>query len=81
MWRPPQVDLVDPVCSRSTNTKDGDVYQSPRTTTDEEGFAKMTNMRNMVIMAMVALGTVRIMWRVLSPSRAPAFATEWAADE
>jgi Tfp pilus assembly protein PilX len=49
--------------------------------TPPRGFAKMTSMRKMVIMAMVALGAVRIMWRVLRPGQAPAFATEWAADE
>jgi hypothetical protein len=47
----------------------------------QERLAKMTGMRNMVVMAMVALGTVRIIWRVLNPVRPPASATEWAADE
>jgi hypothetical protein len=38
-------------------------------------------MRNIAVMAMVAIGAVRIMWRVLSPARPPAWAKEWAADE
>jgi hypothetical protein len=38
-------------------------------------------MRNMVIIAIVAFGAVRIAWRMLSASQPPAFATEWAADE
>jgi hypothetical protein len=38
-------------------------------------------MRNMVVMAMVAIGAVRIMWRVLSLAQPPRFASEWAADE
>ena len=49
--------------------------------TSSVGFTKMMGMRNVVIMAMVAFGAVRIMWRVLSPAQPPAFATEWAADE
>jgi hypothetical protein len=44
-------------------------------------FAKVACMRNIVIMAIVAFGAVRIAWRMLSPPRTPAFATEWAADE
>jgi hypothetical protein len=47
----------------------------------QERLAKMTGMRNMVVMAMVALGAVRIIWRVLKPAQPQAFATEWAADE
>jgi hypothetical protein len=35
----------------------------------------------MVVIAMVAIGAVRIMWRVLSPAQPAPFATEWAADE
>jgi hypothetical protein len=35
----------------------------------------------MVVMAMVALGAVRIIWRVLNPVQPSAFETEWAADE
>jgi hypothetical protein len=42
---------------------------------------KTSSMRNVVVMAMIAIGAVRIMWRVLSPARPPALATEWAADE
>jgi hypothetical protein len=47
----------------------------------QERLAKMTGMRNIVVMAMVALGAVRIIWRVLNPAQPPPFATEWAADE
>ena len=45
------------------------------------GFRDDGRMRNMVIIAMVAFGAVRIAWRMLSPAQPPAFATEWAADE
>jgi hypothetical protein len=47
----------------------------------QKRLAKMTSMRNMVVMAMVALGAVRIIWRVLNPTQPPAFATDWASDE
>jgi hypothetical protein len=57
------------------------IFRSTCTMTSPMGFAKMMSMRNVVIMAMVAFGAVRIMWRVLSPAQPPAFATEWAADE
>ncbi len=49
--------------------------------TQARGFGRMTSMRNVVILAMVAIGAVRIMWRVLSPAEQSAFAMEWAADE
>jgi hypothetical protein len=49
--------------------------------TSPPGFAKMAGMRNMVVMAIVAIGVVRIVWRVVSPARPPAFAMEWTADE
>jgi hypothetical protein len=49
--------------------------------TSSHGFAKMAGMRNMVIMTIVAIGAVRIVWRVLSPAQPPAFASDWAADE
>jgi hypothetical protein len=38
-------------------------------------------MRNMMILAIVAIGAVRIVWSVLSPAEARSFAMEWAADE
>ncbi|HAC46112.1 MAG TPA: hypothetical protein DCF65_08595 [Chloroflexi bacterium] len=57
------------------------ISRSPYTMTWPRGFAKMTCMRNMVILATVAFGAVRIAWRMLSPAQPPAFATEWAADE
>jgi len=47
----------------------------------QPGFAKMAWMRNIVIMAIVAFGAVRIAWRMLSPPQPGGFATEWAADE
>ena len=49
--------------------------------TRARGFGTMSSMRNMVLLAMVAIGAVRIMWRVLSPADQRAFAMEWAADE
>jgi len=38
-------------------------------------------MRTALILAMVAIGTVRMMWRVLGPAEPRAFAMEWTADE
>jgi hypothetical protein len=35
----------------------------------------------MVILALVAIGTVRIMWRVLSPAERHGYAMEWTAGE
>jgi len=35
----------------------------------------------MVILAMVAIGTVRIVWRVLSPAEEHRYAMEWTAGE
>jgi len=35
----------------------------------------------MVILAMVAIGTVRIVWRVLSPTKRHRYAMEWTAGE
>ena len=63
------------------HTKDSAISRSAYTMTWSPGFTKMTSMRNMVVIAMVAFGAIRIMWRVLSPAQPPAFATEWAADE
>lgn len=42
---------------------------------------KMLGMRTALILAMVAIGTVRIVWRVLGPAEPRAFAMEWTADE
>jgi hypothetical protein len=69
------------VVGRLAHTKTSAISRPPHTMTWPRGLAKMTRMRNMVIVAMVALGAVRIVWRVLSPAQRPAFATEWAADE
>jgi hypothetical protein len=41
----------------------------------------MSRMRTVVILATVAMGALRLMWRVLSPPDAPGFVTEWTADE
>jgi hypothetical protein len=38
-------------------------------------------MRTVVIFATIALGSLRMMWRVLSPPDPLALATEWTADE
>jgi len=38
-------------------------------------------MRRMVILAMVAIGAVRIMWRVLSPAERRGYEMEWTAGE
>lgn len=38
-------------------------------------------MRNMMILAITAIGAVRIIWSVLSPVEAGTFAVHWAADE
>ena len=38
-------------------------------------------MRTLLIMATVAFGAAQLMWRVMKPSRQPAFAMEWTADE
>jgi hypothetical protein len=35
----------------------------------------------MVILAMVAIGTVRIVWRVLSPAGEHRYTMEWTAGE
>jgi hypothetical protein len=67
--------------SRSMNTKGGGDNRSADTMTSPPGFAKMAGMRNLMVMAIVAIGAVRIVWRVLSPAQPPTFATDWAADE
>jgi hypothetical protein len=38
-------------------------------------------MRTVVIVATVAIGAIRIMWRALTPAAPIEFATEWTADE
>jgi len=38
-------------------------------------------MRTLLIIATVAFGAAQLMWRVMKPSRQPAFAMEWTADE
>jgi hypothetical protein len=38
-------------------------------------------MRNLVIVATVAMGALRIMWRALSPSDPLGSEEEWTADE
>lgn len=42
---------------------------------------RMSSMRTMVILAMVAIGTVRVMWRVLSPAEQRSYSMEWTAGE
>jgi hypothetical protein len=53
----------------------------PFTMTQARGFGTMIGMRNVVILAMVAIGAVRIMWRVLGPAEQHASAMEWTAGE
>ena len=38
-------------------------------------------MRTLLIMATVAFGAAQLIWHVIRPSRQPAFAPEWLADE
>lgn len=57
------------------------VFRVPFTKTRDLAIGNMSDMRRMVILAMVAIGTVRIMWRVMSPAEQRGYAMEWTAGE
>ena len=57
------------------------VLRVPFTKTCDHTFGNMSGMRKMIILAMVAIGTVRIVWRVLSPVEQHRYAMEWTAGE
>jgi hypothetical protein len=62
------------------DTKAGAISRSLHTMTPACRFATMSSMRTVLIVATVAIGAVRIMWRAFSPPRI-ALPEEWAADE
>jgi len=57
------------------------VLRVPFTKTRDHTSGNMCGMRRMVILAMVAIGAVRIMWRVLSPAERRGYEMEWTAGE